>query len=75
MGFIVEKIGQTRKPDGHYLTKNGIDWLIADISISASGIISLRVVDPVRKESQMIKAGTIEELAAKAEGFSYKETI
>lgn len=73
MGFIVEKIGQTRKPDGHYLTKNGIDWLIADISISASGLISLRVVDTVRKESQMIKAGTIEELILKTEGFSYKE--
>ena len=75
MAFIVEKIGQTRKPEGHYLSKNGIDWLIADISISASGLVSLRVVDPVRKESQMIKAGTIEELADKTEGFNYKECI
>ena len=75
MGFIVEKANGVKKPDGHYLTNNGIDWLIADISISASGLVSLRLVDPVRKQSQMVKAGTIEQLADKIDGFTYKECI
>ena len=75
MGFIVNKVGQTRKPDGHYLVKNGVDWLITDLSISASGLVSIKLHDPVRLENQIVKAGTIEELADKVSGFTYKEEI
>ena len=75
MGFIVQKVGQTRKPDGHYLTKNGIDWLITEITISASGYVTLKIHDPIRLENQVVKAGTIEELSNKADGFTYKECL
>jgi len=75
MGFIVQKVGQTKKPDGHYLTKNGIDWLITEITISASGYVTLKIHDPIRLENQVVKAGTIEELSNKADGFTYKECL
>jgi len=75
MGFIVQKVGQTKRPDGHYLTKNGIDWLITEITISASGYVTLKIHDPIRLENQVVKAGTIEELSNKADGFTYKECL
>jgi len=75
MGFIVNKIGQTKKPDGHYLVKDGIEWLITDLSISASGYVSIKLHDPVRLENQIVKAGTIGGLAAKVSGFTYKEDL
>lgn len=76
MGFRFENVTKGySKPDGHYLMKNGVAWLIDSISISASGIVSLKLYDPIRKEQQMVKAGTIGELATKVEGFVYWEDV
>ena len=75
MGFIVQRVNEIRKPEGHYLHKDGIDWLITDLSISAAGFVSIKLHDPVRLENQIVKAGTIQDLAGKVEGFTYKETL
>jgi hypothetical protein len=75
MAFVIRK--QNKKspmqPEGHYLVEGGIDWLITGLTISASGIVSIQLHDPVRLDSQLKRICTIEELVLTLPEVTYKE--
>lgn len=76
MAFKIEKANNPRsyQPEGHYIHLNGIDWLVQDLTISASGKICLKLYDYVRKDNQIRTLCTLEELIqATVEGATYKE--
>jgi len=50
------------KPEGFYIKIDGIEFLIYEITISASGKVCLKIQDPVRKEHQVKTLCTLEEL-------------
>ena len=63
MAFVIEKINNRQvKPEGFYIKIDGIEYLIYEITISASGKVCLRIQDPVRKEHQVKTLCTLEEL-------------
>ena len=67
MSFKIEKIESGRKrelPEGHYIFKDGIDWQIYELNISASGRVCMKIWDPIRKEHQLLQLCSIEELVA-----------
>jgi hypothetical protein len=76
MGFKIENVNNARKtmPDGNYINLDGIDWLIGEITISASGRVCMKLHDPLRKENQIKTLCTLEELVqATVPGAVYKE--
>ena len=63
MGFKIEKLTNKQfKPEGFYLKIDGIEYLVYEITISASGRVCLKIQDPVRKEHQVKTLCTLEEL-------------
>ena len=65
MAFKIEKVQTSRKrdlPEGHYVFKDGIDWQIYELSISATGNICMKIWDPIRKEHQLLQICSVEEL-------------
>lgn len=74
MGFVINKVGKgNQKPEGHYLTKDGIEFQIYEITINNSGNVCLKIWDYIRKEHQIINVCSIEELAKKVEGATYHQ--
>lgn len=75
MAFVINKIGKKGpvQPEGHYLRENGIDWLISGLTISASGIVSVQLHDPIRLDNQLKRICTIEELVMTLPDVTYKE--
>lgn len=75
MAFIIRKQNKRGpiQPEGHYLVDNGIDWLITGLTISASGIVSIQLHDPVRLDNQLKRVCTIDELVGSMDGVQYKE--
>jgi len=75
MAFIIRKTTKRGpiQPEGHYLVENGIDWLIAGVKVSASGIVSIDLHDPIRLQSQLKRVCTIEELVMTLPVVTYKE--
>lgn len=74
MGFKVINNTAKRfqpKPEGNYLRKDGRDWLITEITISASGHVCLKLKDTERFENQIVKACTIEDLVGQVEGAEF----
>jgi hypothetical protein len=63
MGFVINKINSRQlQPEGFYIKIDGIEFLIYEITISASGKVCLKIQDPVRKEHQVKTLCTLEEL-------------
>lgn len=63
MAFIINKINSKRQnPEGFYLKIEGIDYLIYDITISASGKICLKIQDPIRHEHRVLTVCSLDEL-------------
>jgi hypothetical protein len=63
MGFVINKINNRQvQPEGFYIKIDGIEFLIYEITISASGKVCLKIQDPVRKEHQVKTLCTLEEL-------------
>lgn len=63
MAFVIEKITNKKmKPEGFYIKLEGIEYLVYEITISASGKVCLKIQDPVRKEHQVKTLCTLEEL-------------
>ena len=65
MAFKIEKVQTSRKrdlPEGHYVFKDGIDWQIYELSISATGNVCMKIWDPIRKEHQLLQICSVEEL-------------
>ena len=63
MGFVINKINIRQvQPEGFYIKIDGIEFLIYEITISASGKVCLKIQDPVRKEHQVKTLCTLEEL-------------
>ena len=65
MSFKIEKIESARRrelPAGHYLRKDGVDWQIYELSISATGNVCMKIWDPIRKEHQLLQICSVEEL-------------
>jgi len=61
--FTIEKINSKKqKPEGFYVKLDGIEYLIYEITISASGKVCLKIQDPVRKEHLVKTLCTLEEL-------------
>ena len=61
--FVIEKINSKRQnPEGFYLKIDGIDYLIYEITISASGKVCLKIQDPVRKEHRVLTVCSLDEL-------------
>lgn len=76
MAFKIERANNPRsyQPEGHYIHMDGIDWLIQDLTISASGKICLKLHDYIRKDNQIRTLCTLEELIqATVPGAVYKE--
>lgn len=76
MAFKIEKANNPRsyQPEGNYITLDGTDWLIQDLTISASGKICLKLHDYIRKENQIKTLCTLEELVqATVPGAHFKE--
>jgi hypothetical protein len=63
MGFVIERqTKRSHKPEGNYLVIEGIEYLIQDITISASGKVCLKLHDPARKDNQIKTLCSLEEL-------------
>ena len=63
MAFVIQKINNRQvQPEGFYIKIDGIEFLIYEITISASGKVCLKIQDPVRKEHQVKTLCTLEEL-------------
>lgn len=63
MAFIINKINNKRQqPEGFYLKIDGIEYLIYDITISASGKVCLKIQDPIRHEHQVKTLCELQEL-------------
>lgn len=63
MGFVIQR--QTKrmhKPEGNYVTIEGIEFLITEITISASAKVCLKLHDPIRLENQIKTLCSLEEL-------------
>lgn len=76
MAFKIEQVNNPRsyQPDGFYVHMDGIDWLIQDLTISASGKICLKLHDYIRKDNQIKTLCTLEELiAATIQGATTKQ--
>ena len=60
------------KPEGNYIRmKDGRDWMITEITISASGHVCLKLTDLDRYENQIVKACTIEDLVGQIDGAQF----
>jgi hypothetical protein len=63
MAFIINKINNKRhQPEGFYLKIEGIEYLIYDITISASGKVCLKIQDLIRHEHQVKTLCELQEL-------------
>jgi hypothetical protein len=64
MAFRIEKVNNIRniRPEGNYLKVGNQEWMIEDITISASGKVCLKLWDPAQKERRVKQICTIEEL-------------
>lgn len=74
MGFVINKVGKTnQKPEGHYLTKDGIEFQIYEITITGSGNVCIKIWDYIRREHQIITVCSLEELVGTIPGTSYHQ--
>jgi hypothetical protein len=74
MGFKIEKVGkQFQMPEGNYLVENGQEYLIHELTISASGKVCMKVWNPRTKEHQIKTICTIEELVLTIPGAQFRE--
>jgi hypothetical protein len=63
MAFVIEKItNRQMKPEGFYVKLDGIEYLVYDITISASGKVCIKIQDPVRKDHTVKTLCSLEEL-------------
>jgi hypothetical protein len=64
MAFRIEKVNNIRniRPEGNYLKLENQEWMIEDITISASGKVCLKLWDPAHKQRSVKQICTIEEL-------------
>jgi hypothetical protein len=63
MGFKIEKLTNKQfKPEGFYLKIEGIDYLIYEITISASGKVCLKIQDLIRHDHRVLTVCSLEEL-------------
>jgi hypothetical protein len=62
--FKIERANNPRsyRPDGFFVLLDGVEWLVQDLTISASGKICLKLHDYIRKENQIKTLCTLEEL-------------
>ena len=51
MGFVVRK--HNYKPDGRYISKDGRDWLVTNVTMNNAGQICLHLEDPIRLEREI----------------------
>jgi len=64
MAFVVRNNRQRiEKPDGHYITVNGIDWLVTEVKMTPSGNVVVMAHDPIRLDNQIFTACNISDLA------------
>lgn len=74
MGFVINKIGKgNQKPEGHYVTIDGIDHQIYELAITDKGNVCVKIWDYVRKEHQVRTICTIEELITTIPGATYHQ--
>jgi hypothetical protein len=74
MGFVINKVGKGhQKPEGHYLSKDGVDFQIYEINITGSGNIAIKIWDYIRKEHQVITVCSLEDLVNNIPGATYHE--
>lgn len=64
MAFVVRTQKQRlEKPEGHYITVGGREWLVQEVKMTPSGNVVVMVHDPVRLENQIYTACTIDQLS------------
>ncbi len=64
MAFVVRTQKQRlEKPEGHYITVREREWLVKEVKLTPSGNVVVMVEDPIRLESQVFTACTIDQLA------------
>jgi hypothetical protein len=51
-----------QKPDGHYILFQNREFLIQEVTLSASGRVCLKLLDTVRMEYQLIQVCSLENL-------------
>lgn len=73
MGFKIERANSKSvyQPEGNYMRLDGTEWLIENITISASGRICLHIYDPRGKSRTVHTVCTLEELVLTVEGADY----
>jgi hypothetical protein len=63
MSFVVRtQKSRINKPDGHYILFQNREFLIQEITISASGRVCLKMLDPIRMEYQLLQVCSLENL-------------
>lgn len=64
MAFIVRNQRQRNSlPEGNYVTLEGVQWLVQSVNMNNSGMICIKLHDPVRLQNQLVTVCSIEELA------------
>ena len=55
MAFIVRnQRDRMNQPNGLYITRNGIEWLVQEISLTKSGNVALKLHDPIRFQNEIV---------------------
>jgi len=64
MAFVVRTQKQRlEKPEGHYITVHGREWLVHEVKMTPSGNIVVVAEDPVRLDRQIFTACNIDQLS------------
>lgn len=64
MAFVVRTQKQRLdRPEGHYITVHGREWLVEEVKMTPSGNIVIKAHDPVRLDNQIFTACTIDQLS------------
>jgi hypothetical protein len=63
MGFEVRK--QSSRPEGTYIEKDGVTWMITNISLAAGTQIKLHLHDPIRLNNEIIQIDNLQGLLEK----------
>lgn len=63
MAFQIRSAAErARKPEGNYITFNNQDWQVAEINITASGNVVVKLFDNATFDSQLVALCSLQEL-------------
>lgn len=55
MAFVIRnQKDRLNQPNGLYITHNGMEWLVQEISLTKSGNVALKLHDPVRFQNEIV---------------------